>query len=189
MTLPCRPLPPWMTDGWVEVFADRRTCARRRNTHRSAQVRAAASVSSWRWSRWKRSWYSFFAATVWRSLPTTTWVVSVTPVSHWIQSALGGTSPSSRPRRRTCASYQDRLQTARSKFISALRPVYSDTTQLHSTSSWVESRRRSVYSDADATQLNSTRLTYFALIGCTLQLGQLHRRSSATVELRRLGYL
>ena len=31
-----------------------------------------------------------------------------------------------------------------------------------------------------ATQLNSTRLTCFALIGCTLQLGQLHCRSSAT---------
>jgi len=41
-------------------------------------------------------------------------------------------------------------------------------TQLNSTSSWVELRRRSVYSDADATQLNSTRLTYFVLIGCTL---------------------
>ena len=36
-----------------------------------------------------------------------------------------------------------------------------------------------------ATQLNSTRLTCFALIGCTLQLGQLHCRSPATVELRR----
>jgi len=31
-------------------------------------------------------------------------------------------------------------------------------TQLNSTSSWVELRRRSVYSDADATQLNSTDL-------------------------------
>jgi len=36
-----------------------------------------------------------------------------------------------------------------------LRPVYSNTTQLNSTSSWVELCRRSVYSDADATQLNS----------------------------------
>ena len=36
--------------------------------------------------------------------------------------------------------------------------------------------RRSVYSNA--TQLNSTRLTCFALIGCTLQLCQLHCRSS-----------
>ena len=35
------------------------------------------------------------------------------------------------------------------------------------------------------TQLNSTRLNCFALIGCTLQLGQLHCRSPATVELRR----
>jgi len=31
-------------------------------------------------------------------------------------------------------------------------------TQLNSTSSWVELRRRSVYSDADATQLNWTQL-------------------------------
>ena len=36
-----------------------------------------------------------------------------------------------------------------------------------------------------ATQLNSTRLTCFVLIGCTLQLGQLHCRLPATVELRR----
>jgi len=36
-----------------------------------------------------------------------------------------------------------------------------------------------------STQLNSTQLTYFALIGRTLQLGQLHCRSPATVELRR----
>ena len=37
-----------------------------------------------------------------------------------------------------------------------LRPVYSDTAQLNSTSSWVELRRRSVYSDADVTtQLRS----------------------------------
>jgi len=35
-----------------------------------------------------------------------------------------------------------------------LRGVYSDTTQLNSTSSGVELRRRSVYSDADATQLD-----------------------------------
>jgi len=38
-----------------------------------------------------------------------------------------------------------------------------------------------------ATQPNSTRLTCYVLIGCTLtlQLGQLHCRSSATVELSR----
>ena len=36
---------------------------------------------------------------------------------------------------------------------NAKRPVYSDTTQLNSTSSGVELRPRSVYSDADATQL------------------------------------
>ena len=41
---------------------------------------------------------------------------------------------------------------------SDLRPVYSDTTQLNSTRRRVELRRRSVYSDADATQLNSTDL-------------------------------
>ena len=35
----------------------------------------------------------------------------------------------------------------------SLRPVYSDTTQLNSTSSWVKLRRRNVYSDT--TQLNS----------------------------------
>ena len=39
------------------------------------------------------------------------------------------------------------------------------------------------------TQLNSTRLNCFALIGCTLQLDQFHCRSSATVELRRWGCL
>ena len=50
--------------------------------------------------------------------------------------------------------------------------------QLNSTRRRVELGRRSAYSDADATQLNSTRLTCFALIGCTLQLGQLHCRSS-----------
>ena len=37
---------------------------------------------------------------------------------------------------------------------------------------------------ATPTQLNSTRPACFALIGCTLQLGQLHCRSSATVDLR-----
>ena len=46
--------------------------------------------------------------------------------------------------------------------------VYSDTTQLDVELSCVELRRRSVFSDADPTQLNSTRLTCFALIGCTL---------------------
>jgi len=51
-------------------------------------------------------------------------------------------------------------------------------TQLNSTRRRVELGRESAYSDADATQLNSTRLTCFALIGCTLQLGQLHCRSS-----------
>jgi len=40
-----------------------------------------------------------------------------------------------------------------------LMGVYSDTTQLNSTSSWVDLRRRTVYSDADATQLNSTAWT------------------------------
>jgi len=38
-----------------------------------------------------------------------------------------------------------------------------NSTQLHSTSSWVELRRWSVYSDADATQLNSTDLLSVAL--------------------------
>ena len=56
-------------------------------------------------------------------------------------------------------------------------------TQLNSTSSLVE--LSCVGEVSIATQLNSTRLTCFALIGCMLQLGQLHCRSSATVELRR----
>jgi len=49
----------------------------------------------------------------------------------------------------------------------------SIATQLNSTRRRVELCRRSVYSDT--TQLNSSRLTCFALIGCTLQLGQLQR--------------
>jgi len=40
------------------------------------------------------------------------------------------------------------------------RPVYSDTTVLNSTRRRVELRRQSVYSDADATQLNSTSALY-----------------------------
>jgi len=75
-----------------------------------------------------------------------------------------------------------------------LRPVYSDATQLNSTSSGVQLSSVELscigeVSIATPTQLNSTHLTYFALIGCTLQLGQLHCRSSATVELRRWGCL
>jgi len=66
-----------------------------------------------------------------------------------------------------------------------LRPVYSETTQLNSTRRLVELSCVGEVSIATPTQLNSTRLTCFALIGCTLQLGQLHCRSSATVELRR----
>jgi len=65
-----------------------------------------------------------------------------------------------------------------------LRPVYSDTTQLD-----VELSCVGEVSTATPMQLNSTQMTCFALIGCTLQLGQLHCRSSATVELRRWGCL
>jgi len=50
----------------------------------------------------------------------------------------------------------------------ALRPVYSDTTQLDSTRRRVELSCVGEVSIATPTQLNSTRLTYFALIGWTL---------------------
>ena len=61
-------------------------------------------------------------------------------------------------------------------------------TQLNSTRRRVELSELSCVGEvsiATPTQLNLTQLTYFALIGCTLQLGQLHCPSSATVELRR----
>ena len=47
-----------------------------------------------------------------------------------------------------CTIQYSAIHTGRS-----LRPVYSDTTQLDVEWSWVELRRQSVYSDADATQL------------------------------------
>jgi len=49
-----------------------------------------------------------------------------------------------------------RLSSSLSTFKKHLRPIYSDTTQLNWTSSWVELRRRSVLRSDDATQLNST---------------------------------
>jgi len=51
---------------------------------------------------------------------------------------------------------------------AALRPVYSNTTQLNSTSSGVELSCVGEVSIATPTQLNSIRLTCFVLIGCTL---------------------